>query len=527
MAPAPRLARAGDAASAYPDPPQVLFQDLFVAVQTAPLYADGKLFPDAVPTSAPGDILAQYHAAHPASAAELRRFVDEHFLLPAPVRIAAAAPERAPLLTHIDGLWQQLTRNTPDVPPYDSLLPLPKPYVVPGDRFREIYYWDSYFTMLGLEAGGRGDLATDMVMDFAYLIDRYGHVPNGARTYYLSRSQPPFFFAMVALSGAADPARAYAHYLPELRREYDFWMKGAPGLQAGDARLRVVAMPDGSLLNRYWDERDTPRDESYRQDVALARQAADLPAEAVYRDIRAAAESGWDFSSRWFGDSTNLTTIETTDIVPIDLNSLMFGLEAAIQAGCERRGERRCARVFAARAAGRRASINRYLWNDTAAAFVDYHLSRRAQGGTMTAASLYPLFIGLSTPEQARRVAGRVVTDLLEPGGLVTTTLATGQQWDWPNGWAPLQWIAVEGLRRYHQDSLAEAIGCRWLATVSAYYQETGKLVEKYDVVDPGRGSGGEYPTQDGFGWTNGVTRRLAALYPSCTAHRATRGTPG
>ena len=156
--------------------------------------------------------------------------------------------------------------------------------------------------MLGLVQSGRTDLAQDMVGDFAFLIDTYGHIPNGGRSYYLSRSQPPFFFEMVALLSADDPSQAYARYLPQLRREYAFWMQGALGLGRGKARRRVVVLTDGSIVNRYWDDRDTPRDESYREDTELARESGREPHQ-LYRDIRAAAESGWDFSSRWPTDA--------------------------------------------------------------------------------------------------------------------------------------------------------------------------------------------------------------------------------
>ncbi len=121
-------------------------------------------------------------------------------------------------------------------PRYSSALPLPEPYVVPGGRFRELYYWDSYFTMLGLAQSGRQDLVQDMISDFGWLIDRYGHIPNGTRTYYLGRSQPPFFFEMVALLQPQDPAAAWARYLPQLRREYAYWMAGAAALKASGAR---------------------------------------------------------------------------------------------------------------------------------------------------------------------------------------------------------------------------------------------------------------------------------------------------
>ncbi len=196
-------------------------------------------------TNAPARIVAEYHAAPPDSPEALKAFVEAHFTLPAVAAAAPSAPERVPIATHIDRLWDQLTRRSSSAPPYSSLLPLPQPYVVPGGRFREIYYWDSYFTMLGLKESGRQDLLEDMVRDFAYLIDTYGHVPNGARSYYLSRSQPPFFFEMVGLLSPRDPAAAFERYLPQLEREYAFWMEGADGLKPGTAHRRVVAMPDG------------------------------------------------------------------------------------------------------------------------------------------------------------------------------------------------------------------------------------------------------------------------------------------
>jgi alpha,alpha-trehalase len=502
-------------------PPQVLFKDLFVAVQTKGIYPDGKTFVDAVPKSSPVGILKAYHASAPDSPEQLKQFVAEHFSLPGAAASATSPPERISLVDHIDRLWDQLTRRTPTAPPYSSMLPLPYPYVVPGGRFRELYYWDSYFTMLGLAESGRQDLLTDMVRDFAYLIDTYGHVPNGTRTYYLSRSQPPFFFAMVGLlaKDGSDPGPAYAQYLPQLKREYAFWMRGVKGLRPGSAQRHVVAMPDGSILNRYWDDRDTPRDEAYRSDTELARESG-RPAHQVYRDIRAAAESGWDFGSRWFTDGEHRSTIQTTQVVPVDLNSLLFGLEKAIEAGCEHRGDSACAREFARHASLRRSAIDRYLWNPSHGAYFDYRWMGSGPITRLSVVTLYPLFFGVASTEQATAVAKVVPAELLRHGGIVTTTSNTGEQWDAPNGWAPLQWIAVGGLRRYDKGLLAEAIACRWIVNVLDVYNQSGKLVEKYDVVTTGRsGGGGEYPLQDGFGWTNGVTRKLIALYPPDATH--------
>jgi alpha,alpha-trehalase len=506
----------------FPSPPQELFGGLFSTVQLSGIYADSKLFADAVPKSAPEQILAQYGGQRPDSAAALRAFVEAHFMLPgeAATATATATETRAApdITTHIDELWSQLTRTAVNPPRWSSLLPLPEPYVVPGGRFREIYYWDSYFTMLGLIESGRQDLARSMVENFAFLIDTYGHVPNGTRTYYLSRSQPPFFFLMVGLLGGADPAAAYVQFLPQLRLEYAFWMRGAAEVRRGGTRARVVAMPDGSILNRYWDDRDTPRDESYREDTELARKSR-RAARRLYRDIRAGAESGWDFSSRWLADSRTLATIDTTDIVPIDLNSLLFGLEQAIQAGCERTHDDACAGEFARRAAQRQAAIDRYLWDERGGVYLDYQRKAGARVPHVSAAALYPLFLAVASARQAKSVATVVKSELLKAGGIVTTPLETGQQWDAPNGWAPLQWIAVSGFRRYGDTRLAESVACRWMLNVVGVYRRSGKLVEKYDVIAPHReGGGGEYPRQDGFGWTNGVMRKLMVMYPADTA---------
>jgi alpha,alpha-trehalase len=320
---------------------------------------------------------------------------------------------------------------------------------------------------------------------------------------------------MVALLAADDPAAAFAHYLPQLRREYAFWMRGAEGLDKGTARSHVVALADGSLLNRFWDDRDTPRDEAYGEDTELARDSGREPRQ-LYRDIRAAAESGWDFGSRWFADAHSRATLDTTEITPIDLNSLLFGLERAIGAGCTRANDAACAREFERRATQRRSAIDRYLWDAAAGAYLDYRWTNRERIPRISAATLYPLFVALASEPQAAAVARTTGQVLLKSGGIVTTPLDTGQQWDSPNGWAPLQWIAVDGLRRYHQMPLAATIACRWMGGVNHLYRESGKLVEKYDVVDIGRrGGGGEYPTQDGFGWTNGVMLKLVALYPA------------
>ncbi len=498
-------ARAEDAAK-IPTPADT-YQELFHQVQTRRIFPDGKTFVDAVPKRAPDKILADYRAHARLSDAELKRFVRANFVVPE----AGAAPKptakRTTVKAHIAALWPHLTK--PPVKPVagGSALAMAKPFVVPGGRFREIYYWDSYFTMLGLKADGRDDLVESMIDDFGGLIGTYGHIPNGARTYYLSRSQPPFFFAMVGLSKATDPKVIKAR-VDLMRREHAFWMEGEKDLKPGEAHRRVVAMAHGGVLNRYYDDRATPRDESYREDLETAAGSGRPPAE-VFRDLRAGAESGWDFSSRWMADGKTLSTIQTTSIVPVDLNSLMYGLEKAISTGCAKLADAACVKEFDDRAFARAEAINFYFWEPSKGAFLDYQWTTGQRLDHLSAATFYPLFVGATEDRNAHVVAQKAWDELLAPGGLRTTTVRTGQQWDTPNGWAPLQWVAVSGLRRYGEDALANEIAKRWLATVTREYKASGKMLEKYDVEEAKAGGGGEYPTQDGFGWTNGVTRAL------------------
>jgi alpha,alpha-trehalase len=499
------LALAGLLVAAAPLSPAQRFGPLFRDVQMRQVFPDSKTFADAEPRRADAAILADYRRCDCKDDAALKAFVLANFRLP--VTPAAPPPSRKlDLAEHIDALWPQLTRTLPTVPAGSSALPLPKRFVVPGGRFREMYYWDSWFTMLGLQVSGRQDLVEDMVTDFGSLIDRYGRIPNGTRSYYLSRSQPPFFYLIAGLS---KNAATLAQRTKWMRAEHDFWMAGAAGLRPGGEHARVVRLADGSLLNRYWDDRDDPRDESYREDASLVAATPGRDAKAMYRDLRAGAESGWDFSSRWLGDGRTLATIRTTRIVPVDLNSLMYGMERSIADNCRLLRDAACVTTYRTAADARAKAIATHLWNG-AGYYADYDIDARRVADGRTAAMAYPLFVGLAPAERAKATA-QALAPLVGEGGLGTTAVRTGQQWDEPNGWAPLQWVAIEGLRHYHEDALAKRIATNWLATVTHEYAASGKLLEKYNVVERLPGGGGEYPLQDGFGWTNGVTRALLA----------------
>ncbi|MBA3597995.1 MAG: alpha,alpha-trehalase TreF [Methylibium sp.] len=549
------------AAAACPPPdtltPADRYEELFVAVQSQRLFADSKDFVDCVPRGDPQAILAAYRREHRAAGFDLGAFVRTHFAAPTAKPSEYVAQPGLTLTEHIDALWPVLTRQPLQHPVRSSLLPLPHAYVVPGGRFAELYYWDSYFVMLGLAESGCTDVLHAMTDNFAYLIDTYGHVPNGTRTYYLSRSQPPVFALMAELCEDCDGPPA-ASYLPQLRKEHAWWMDGADGLRPGEARRRVVRLADGALLNRYWDDRDSPREESWREDVATAAES-ERPCADVYRDLRAAAESGWDFSTRWLhepsarppeptrgpvpgpgglasarrdgaqppgcplepDDPANIATprladICTTAILPVDLNAFLYKLEATIARLGAADGDVDCAEGFGARAQERQSAVKLHLWNAEQGGFFDFDWQRSRPRRCLTAATVVPLFTGLADPAQAAALADTLERRLLAPGGLATTEVFSDEQWDRPNGWAPLQWMAIRGLADYGHTALAQEIARRWLATVDEVFRRESKLVEKYALrqVSADRsagGGGGEYPLQDGFGWTNGVTRRLLA----------------
>src|SRR6266568_5902021 len=289
-----------------------LFQD----VQLSGIFADSKTFVDARPLLVPAEIAAAYASARSSASFSLRTFVERHFELPQPVGEGFSTDTTQSMEEHIRALWPVLTRRPDTSDARSSLIPLPRPYVVPGGRFREIYYWDSYFTMLGLIASGRTDLVRSMLDNFAYLIRTAGHIPNGNRTYYLSRSQPPYFAAMVGLYAAATDTAHAVQYLEALEAEHAFWMNGAERLAPGpgQAYRRVVRLREGGpLLNRYWDDLPQPRPEAYRPDYEIAQTLPEARRESFYRNVKATAESGWDFSSRWMRDPKDLRTLETTE----------------------------------------------------------------------------------------------------------------------------------------------------------------------------------------------------------------------
>ncbi|MEZ4885961.1 MAG: alpha,alpha-trehalase TreF [Chitinophagales bacterium] len=494
-------------------PFEEVFGDLFHDVQTSGIFADSKTFIDATAKQPAAKIMQNYHQIkrnNTLTVNDLKDFVLDNFDLPSSLSNSFETDSNRTAAEHIENLWDVLTRQGDQPIEGSSLIPLPNPYIVPGGRFGEIYYWDSYFTMLGLAESGRYDMIENMLDNFAYLIDTIGFIPNGNRTYFLGRSQPPFFAAMVNLLAAEKGNQILEKYLSVLQKEYDFWMAGAADLSLENpTHRRVVRLQNGTIVNRYWDDRQGPRPESYAEDLELAEESKQTN-EQLYQNLRAACESGWDFSARWFAEGTDFKTIRTTELIPVDLNCLMFHLEETLSTAYLLQNKAAEANDFAAKAEQRKTAIQTYCWNIATEFFEDYHFPSQNTTGIPTLAAAFPLFFNIAKPSQAAKIAKRIQADFLKAGGVVTTLIKSGQQWDFPNGWAPLQWVTIQGLRNYGFDVVANKISDNWTKLNLKVYENTGKMMEKYNVTDMNLGAGGgEYPVQDGFGWTNGVLLKL------------------
>ncbi len=404
-----------------------------------------------------------------------------------------------------------------------GLLYLPKPYVVPGGRFNEMYGWDSYFIEVGLLRDRDLDHAKDMADNFLYQVKNYGgKVLNANRTYYLNRSQPPFLTEMVLdvykkthdkhwLSEALPQIEQYyklwssePHLTPQsgLARYWDFGEGPAPEVVSAERNAQGLTHYD--LVKDYFKTHQiTAYDVNQYYD-----RASDTLTQLFYKGDRSMRESGFDPSDR-FGPFN----IDIIHYDPVCLNSLLYLAETQTADILVELGRSAEAETWRARAKERAERINRLMWDDKDGLYYDYDFVNKRVRHYPFLTTFYPLWAGFATDEHAARVEKNLA--LFErDGGLQTSTNVSGNQWDAPFGWAPLQMIAVEGLRRYGYKDDAERISMKWLSLIHHDFVRRGFIVEKYDVVHSSSNVEsqirfGYSANQAGFGWTNAVFTRL------------------
>ncbi|KAL7898647.1 glycoside hydrolase family 37 protein [Trichoderma sp. SZMC 28014] len=492
-------------------------------------------------------------------------------------------------VTKVIDIWPDLTRrysaavsNCSTCP--NSFIPVNRTFVVAGGRFREPYYWDSYWIIEGLlrTGGAFVGIAKNTIENFLDFIERFGFVPNGARLYYLNRSQPPLLSLMVkTYIEHTNDTSILGRALPLLVREHDFWIN--------NRTVSVTVANKTYALQQYAVQNTQPRPESFLEDYVTANNQSYFAASGIiypankplnatqmadlYANLATGAESGNDYTSRWLANPSDaindvyfpLRSLNNKDIVPVDLNAILYGNELTISQFYNRTGNLTAARAWAERASNRSTAIQAVFWNETLFSYFDYNLTSSSQYiyvpadkdsislDRQTAPSgkqvffhvgqFYPFWTGAApdyiknNPYAVTRAYDRVAGYLdAQPGGIPASNVQTGQQWDQPNVWPPHQHILMQGLNNVpatftaqdpsYQDiqNLSLRLGqryldytfCTWLATGGSTSetpklrglsdQDVGIMFEKYDDNSTNAaGGGGEYEVVEGFGWTNGV----------------------
>ena len=483
---------------------------------------------------------------------------------PAPPALEALSRQCNISIQHLPKVLHRLGEIDPRTIQPQGLLYLDHPYVVPGGRFNEMYGWDSYFIIRGLLRAGRVDLARDMVENFFFEIEHYGGVLNANRTYYLSRSQPPFLTSMILGVYQADKAagkddrawleRAYQ----DAGRDYQLWshephLAGATGLaryfdfgtgpapeelrdDAGYYRtvagyyLLHPSAAAGHLMAETTSNPDAgpvfalevcSGEQFTGQESAGCTKARDLQlTPEYYKGDRSMRESGFDPSFR-FGPYDG----DTHHYAPVCLNSLLYKTEKDMEQIATWLGKAAEARQWGERAQLRRAAINKYLWDARRGMFFDYNFKTNTRSSYHYITTFYPLWAGLATPQQARALQ-RNLHIFEHPGGLAMSDQQTGVQWDLPYGWAPTQLVAIEGLRRYGFNDDANRLSYKFLSMVDENFRRDGTIREKYNVVtrsDETSVAVGYQSNVIGFGWTNAAFLALVHALPQDWVQRLQR----
>lgn len=413
-------------------------------------------------------------------------------------------------------LCRRVSEKVMSEPNKYSLIPLPKPFVVPGGRFREMYYWDSFFTIKGLLASRMYATVRGMIENMGHLIDLYGFVPNGNRVYYLNRSQPPLLtWCVHAYYQETQDVEFVRSAMSWLEKEMNFF-----------TTHKRFSRPDWkTYLFRYHVVAQGPRPESYREDVESAEHIQDdLEKRRLWGDIAAAAESGRDFSARWFTKdgpmAGKMGSTRTSSILPVDLNSIICGNLKIFAEFYELLGNPEASAHSMTQFEMMRETIHTVFWSEELGCWFDWDIITQQHINVYYDTNFFPLFTGCTHPGfDGSRIVDYLtnVGVLAYPGGLPTSLITSGQQWDFPNAWAPTTWVIIQGLRAAGQTEVARTIAEKWIKkNYVMWLKNDGRMYEKYNVASgcyKNAGAGGEYEVQEGFGWTNGVILDLLKTY--------------
>ncbi|XP_045521591.1 trehalase-like isoform X1 [Pieris brassicae] len=425
----------------------------------------------------------------------------------------------------INDIWPTLGRKVKqsviENPDQYSFLPVTHGFVIPGGRFTELYYWDTYWIIEGLLVSGMKETVKGVLENLIELVNKLGHIPNGSRCYYQQRSQPPLLTSMVSLYiHATNDTEFLKNNIQSLEAELNYWL---------DTQIYTFDIGDKAYtLLRYYAASEGPRPESYQEDYTNAQIFDnDKRKTQFYIDIKSAAESGWDFSTRWFikngTDKGNLTDIHATELIPVDLNSIFAKALKNMAYFHALINNYRIASHWSHLAKQWTNNIEKVLWDVEDGCWHDWDLVNKKFRKYFYPINIAPLWMGIADKEFVVENAPRILKYLKEshgldyPGGIPTSLVKSGEQWDFPNAWPPLVSLAVnaiEALELPEAKDLAFRVAQSWVRSCYKGFSDNKQMFEKYDVEVPGRiGGGGEYTVQTGFGWSNGVVLEFIAKY--------------
>ncbi|XP_063971932.1 trehalase isoform X2 [Diachasmimorpha longicaudata] len=519
--------------------------ELLHTVQMATLYQDSKTFVDMKMKKPAEETLRAFHRMmnrtdQTPTKEEIQNFVDNNFdppgsefetWIPGDWRVdptfltRVKDKELRKFASDLNDIWKLLGRKMKDDVRINehlySIIYVPNPVIVPGGRFREFYYWDSYWIMKGLLLSEMFTTVKGMLSNFVTIVDKIGLIPNGGRIYYEMRSQPPMLIPMVkdylAVTKDYDWLR---DNLWLLEKEFEFWMT--------NRTIEVEKDGKNYTLARFYEESKGPRPESYRQDYSSSQQfRTNEEKENYYRDLKTAAESGWDFSSRWFIlDGTNrgnLSNIKTRYIIPVELNAILYYNAVLLADFNEKIGNTSKAIMYKQKAEEWKTAVNAVLWHEEVGVWLDYDLLNDIKRDYFYPTNIVPLWTDCYDITKREDYVAKTLKYLeknqimINLGGIPATLEHSGEQWDYPNAWPPLQYFVIESLDKTGDawaQRLAYEMSERWVRSNFKAFNATNTMYEKYDAtVSGGGGGGGEYEVQLGFGWSNGLVMHLIDKY--------------
>lgn len=503
--------------------PQKLYGELYTSVQQKKIFHDEETFLNGETNGQkPKRVYQKYVNAKDHYDFSLRDFLSQNFVFPS-FTFPKASPQMDPI-AYAKGLIEPSKQRCEH--DFGSQLPLPHPYLVSGSGVaNDTPYWNSYFQMLALKKLQETELIRDTVKNYKHVLKTYGFIPIRNRSYAMNRSNPPVFALMVSLLAEIDGPATYGKCAEALQIEYDYFMD-----KSFDTH-HVFIMNDGETLNRYWDRGDEPRDEAYSADSEFVSGFSDTEARFLLRELGTAVESGWGLSTRWLMSASDTKSVHATNYLPVDLNCLMYQLEATLSRAYKETGEKTKQDEMWLAAQKRRAAIEKYLYNERLHWYTDYIISQERSSPVKTLAGMFPFYLNIADGLRINDVAPVVESDFLLPGGLLTT-LQQGGTWDCLYGWAPLQYVAIKGLDMYGKKDLARAAASRWIAKTKSHFSQYGRFAEKLNVLEAASAPASNNnssrahsnsnkaeswdsacPAEVGFGWAASVAVLLCSEY--------------